>query len=102
MASIRVIQGADKGRVFELRSGENIVGRQSRTVHITDGTVSRHHAKLSLSSGHWILEDLGSGNGTYLNGVRMASPSPVKRGDQIRCGSTLLVFGVGEDGLRGR
>jgi signal transduction histidine kinase len=96
VASIRVIQGPDKGRVYELRGGENIVGRQSRTVHITDGTVSRHHAKLSLANGHWVLEDMGSGNGTYLNGLRMTAPSPVKRGDQIRCGSTLLVFGVGE------
>jgi len=96
LASIRVIQGADKGRSFDLRAGENIIGRQSRTVQITDGTVSRHHSKLSLSNGHWMIEDLGSGNGTYLNGVRLTSHSRVKRGDQIRCGSTLLVFGTGE------
>jgi len=96
VASIQVIQGPDKGRKYELREGENIIGRQSRTVHITDGTVSRHHSKLSISNGHWMIEDLGSGNGTYLNGVKVDQPMQVKRGDQIRCGSTLLVFGVGE------
>jgi len=92
VASIQVIQGADKGRTFELREGENIIGRQSRSVRITDGTVSRHHAKLWPENGTWLIEDLGSGNGTYVNGVRLSGPYEVHRGDQIRCGSTLLVF----------
>jgi len=95
VASIQVIQGLDKGRSFELREGENVIGRQSRTVQINDGTVSRHHARIWLQNRRWTLEDLGSGNGTFLNGVRLAKPTPVKRGDQIRCGSTLLVFGGG-------
>ena len=95
VASIHVIQGPDKGRTFNLYDGENIIGRQSRTVEIADRTVSRHHTKLTLSNSHWILEDLGSANGTYLNGVRIKKPAMVKRGDQIRCGATLLVFGGG-------
>lgn len=99
MASIQVIQGADKGRTYELRDSENIIGRQSRSVQITDGTVSRHHAKLWLASGRWLIEDLGSGNGTFLNAVRLTSPQTVRRGDQIRCGSTLLVFGGGETAM---
>ena len=93
MASIQVIQGPEKGRKFELTEGENILGRQSTTVQLTDGTLSRRHSRLILQNGQWMLEDLGSANGTFLNGIRLEEPAPLKRGDQIRCGSSLLVFG---------
>ncbi|MHC4295466.1 MAG: FHA domain-containing protein, partial [Planctomycetota bacterium] len=93
MASIQVIQGPDKGRSFELREGENIVGRQSQTVRLNDGTISRQHTRLILRNGQWTLEDLGSANGTYLNGTRLEEPAALNRGDQIRCGASLLVFG---------
>ena len=96
MASILVIQGADKDRAFDLFDGENIVGRSNCAVKLSDGTVSRRHAALVPRNGEWVLDDLGSANGTYLNGVKVTRPSPVHRGDQIRCGTTLLVFGGGK------
>ncbi|MBS3734059.1 MAG: GAF domain-containing protein [Phycisphaerae bacterium] len=92
MASIQVIQGPDRGRTFELRDGENIIGRRGRSVALSDGTVSRRHARLNPAGRQWILTDLGSANGTYLNGVRLRKDTAVHRGDQIRCGATLLVF----------
>ena len=95
MASISVIQGSDKGRDFDLFDGENLIGRQNCAVKLTDGTVSRRHATIVRHDGTWTLEDLGSANGTYLNGVKVTRPADVHRGDQIRCGTTLLVFGGG-------
>jgi len=95
MASIQVIQGPEKGRTFDLMDGENIIGRQSRAIPLGDGTVSRNHARMTPQNGTWLLEDLGSANGTYLNGVKITKPSPLKQGDQIRCGSTLLIFLAG-------
>ena len=92
MASIQVIQGADKGRTIELTDAENVIGRQSRTAQLSDTTISRQHSRIVLQDGKWVLEDLGSANGTYLNGVRIKKSSLLKGGDQIRCGSTLLVF----------
>ncbi len=59
---------------------------------LSDGTASRVHACLNYDGGKWVLIDSGSANGTILNGVRIAHPVMLKRGDQIRCGSTLLVF----------
>jgi signal transduction histidine kinase len=100
VASIQVIQGPDKGRSFDLLDGENIIGRKSNSVELTDGTVSRQHAKLTPKDGAWLLEDLGSANGTYLNGIRMKQPAALHRGDQVRCGSTLLVFGGGQPAVR--
>lgn len=95
MASILVIQGTDKDRAFDLYDSENFLGRQNGAVKLSDATVSRRHAKLTPANGRWVLEDLGSANGTYLNGVKVTKPAEVKRGDQIRCGSTLMVFGGG-------
>ncbi len=100
MASIQVIQGPDKGRTFDLLDGDNIIGRRGRTVGLSDNTVSRRHARLTLTDGHWMLRDLGSANGTYLNGVRLRRPVPVNRGDQIRCGASLLVFLGGPPGVQ--
>ncbi len=95
MASIQVIQGPDKGRTYNLSRSENIIGRESETVDLSDGTVSRQHAQLERQDGQWMLVDMGSANGTYLNGVRIIKSTPLNRGDQIRCGSTLLIFGAG-------
>ena len=96
MASILVIQGPDKGRTFELIDGENVIGRIDCPVVLTDRTVSRSHARMLTHDGRWALEDMGSANGTYLNGVRLNRALPVHRGDQIRCGTSLLVFGGGK------
>jgi len=95
VASILIIQGTDKDRLFDLYDGENLIGRQRCAVRLSDKTVSRRHARLMPENGKWLLEDLGSANGTYLNGVKLTRPMEVNRGDQIRCGTTLLVFGGG-------
>jgi signal transduction histidine kinase/pSer/pThr/pTyr-binding forkhead associated (FHA) protein len=95
---LQIIQGPEKGQSFALAEGENIIGRKGRGVVVSDGTVSRRHARLALANDHWLLSDLGSANGTYLNGVRLKEPTVVNRGDQIRCGSTLLVFMGGAAG----
>jgi signal transduction histidine kinase/pSer/pThr/pTyr-binding forkhead associated (FHA) protein len=101
VASVQVIQGPDKGRTFELVDGENLIGRSECKIDLTDGTVSRRHCRLVPKKSRWTLEDLGSANGTYLNGVKMRQAQAVKRGDQIRCGSSLLVFEGEQSVVRG-
>lgn len=93
VATIHVIQGPDKGRSYELLPEENIIGRLSETVQLSDGTVSRRHSRLVAQDGVWQIEDLGSANGTFVNGVKLRRPHDLKQGDQIRVGGTLLVFG---------
>jgi len=88
-----VIQGPDKGRIFDLRAGDNIVGRENgATIVLNDQTASRAHACISVDNGVSLLSDVGSANGTFLNGVKIGQPTGLKRGDQVRCGSTLLVY----------
>ena len=94
MLTLLVLQGPDKGRRFELPDAPALLGRESRQLPLTDQTVSRRHAELLPNEGEWILKDLGSANGSYINGVRVDNRKPLKLGDQIRIGRTLMVFGA--------
>src|SRR5436190_2386128 len=89
-----VLQGPDKGRRFELPDAPALVGRDSRQLPLTDNTVSRRHAELVPMDDNWVLRDLGSSNGTYINGQRVTNRYILKLGDQIRVGRTLMVFGA--------
>jgi len=90
---LHVLQGPDRGMKFELPSHEpQLIGRSSEALPITDSTVSRRHAELTPDDGQWYLRDLDSANGTFVNGRRIEQRVRLTPGDQIRCGSTLLVF----------
>jgi len=93
VATIHIIQGPDKGRTYDLTPTETHVGRETDDLQLEDLTVSRDHARLLPRGNLWVIEDLGSANGTYVNGVRLRRGQRLRQGDQIRVGSTLLVFG---------
>ena len=94
MLILTIIQGPDKGRRFDLPDHEpQQIGRSSEALPLTDQTISRRHAEMTPDSGRWYLRDLGSSNGTYVNGVRVSEARLLHPGDQIRAGNTLLVFG---------
>jgi signal transduction histidine kinase/pSer/pThr/pTyr-binding forkhead associated (FHA) protein len=92
--TLLVLQGPDKGRRFELPDAPTLIGRGSEQLPLTDNTVSRRHAQLLPHDGNWVLKDLGSSNGTYVNGIRVDNTYDLKLGDQIRVGRSLLVFGA--------
>ena len=72
-----------------------LIGRESRALPLTDQTISRRHAELQpQDSGDWVLRDLGSANGTYINGQRVERPTPLKMGDQVRVGRSLMAVGI--------
>ena len=84
---------------FRLPDGEpQLIGRSSEALPLSDTTVSRRHAELTPDESRWFLHDLESANGTFINGERIG-PERVELapGDQIRCGSTLMVFAFGAD-----
>jgi DNA-binding winged helix-turn-helix (wHTH) protein len=73
--------------------GDNVLGREGADVLALDSpTISRRHAKLTLSGDTAMLEDLGSKNGTYVNEVRVTSPVAVADGDVVRTGSIVFSF----------
>ena len=90
-----VLQGPDKGRQFDLDTVDAVLlGRASEQVPLSDLTVSRRHARLEWNAPFWLLADEGGANGVFINGVKITKSSKLKVGDQIRLGSTLLVFGA--------
>ena len=79
-----------KGRSFEL-NGELTVGRAAGCqVALEDNYVSQLHARVFTRDGGVWVEDLGSTNGTYLNDQRVSAPLAVRRGDQLKVGSTVM------------
>ena len=80
-------------RAIDLASARVTLGRESRNdITLPDINVSRTHAEISLSpQGAWVITDLGSTNGTYVNGRAVAS-QPLNEGDHIAMGSTNFVF----------
>ena len=96
MLVLTIIQGPDKGRIFELPDDEpQLLGRSSEALPLSDSTVSRRHAEMTPDGGQWFVRDLGSQNGTWVNGVRIDGRIKLKPGDQVRTGATLLIFGRG-------
>ncbi len=97
--TLHVLQGPDKGRTYETPNEPALIGRHSDQIQLSDDGASRHHAEIRPDNGDWILEDLNSSNGTFLNGQRIVGPTPLNHGDQIKLGTTLMVFsGEGEGG----
>jgi len=87
-------------RVAPLRPGENLIGRSTDSVVAIDSSkVSRRHTRIRVAGAQATLEDLGSKNGTYLEGRRVDGPVVLSDGDQISVGSTVLTFRRGEGGL---
>jgi hypothetical protein len=79
-----------------LAPGDNVLGRDpSASVRIGDDTVSRRHARINVTSRDATIEDLGSKNGTFVEGRRTGGkPLPLADGDQIQVGSVFLAFRV--------
>jgi DNA-binding winged helix-turn-helix (wHTH) protein len=82
-------------REIALAEGESILGRDPEAVVWIDrSSVSRRHARIVISGDTVTVEDLGSKNGTFLSGRRIAKPVPLVSGDEIRIGSARLVFRI--------
>jgi len=84
MPSLVFLAGPIAGRRFKLGDGEYVIGRRSDCqVFVPDMRVSRQHARLWKSGDGWTLEDLGSNNGTFVNGVRVFQATSIRHDDEI-------------------
>lgn len=92
MATLFVLQGREIGRRFELDREVLSLGRdRSNDVQLADHEVSRRHAEIRTDPEGFLLVDLGSSNGTYVNGRRVTRQHLVS-GDRVQLGRTLLLF----------
>jgi S-DNA-T family DNA segregation ATPase FtsK/SpoIIIE len=87
---LEVIEGPDAGRVAELGSGL-VIGRDAGAdLTLDDTQVSRRHAHVSTVSGGFVIEDLGSSNGTFVNGTELSGRTRLYPGDQLVLGTTVI------------
>jgi len=87
---LRVIQGPDAGEVFEI-TGTIVIGRDPASdIVLNDNQVSRHHLELSVEDGRASIEDVGSTNGSFINGGLLAGKQALSHGDRIQAGATLF------------
>lgn len=87
---------ASSGRRFRLYPGENIIGRENCDILLMDGTVSRRHAKIILEAGSITIVDLGSTNGTKVDGNRIDpnQPTLLPVGATVSFGNAKLTFSM--------
>ena len=68
-----MLMGPTVGQIYELSQAETIIGRgEDAQIVIQNPAVSRHHVRLTYQAGNYFVEDLGSANGTFVNGQRLA------------------------------
>lgn len=78
---------------FDLAVAETVIGRHPEcTFQINSNMVSRKHAKVVKSGEQYVVEDLGSGNGTFVNGKKIDGPTVLSHDDRIKLGPILLRF----------
>jgi pSer/pThr/pTyr-binding forkhead associated (FHA) protein len=88
--SLEVVEGAGAGRTVAL-AGPVTVGRAGDAdLVLADELVSRHHARITPSGPGAVVEDLGSRNGTFVNGEAVHGPTHLAAGDQLQVGVTLV------------
>lgn len=88
---LTVLQGPGVGEMHKLGQGETILGRsQQATVRINDDGVSRKHVRVWVRGAEVDIEDLGSANGTFINGAAV-SKQRLADGDKIRVGTTTVL-----------
>ena len=81
------------GREIALTPGHHVLGREPEAaVWLSSARVSRRHAQILVSAAGASVEDLGSKNGTFVNGTRVSGVHPLRDGDEIGLGPERLVF----------
>lgn len=92
LASLLVVRGANIGTHFLIREAKQRLGRDSHCeIHLEDSEASRTHAEIDFVNGQYLLRDLGSSNGTYVNGKRIQEHT-LCVGDRVQIGKRLMLF----------
>ncbi len=92
MPRLVIIRGPGAGKDVTL-GAETVVGRAPDVeLPVDDAGASRRHCRVRMEGQFWVLEDLGSRNGTFVNGKRAEGVVPLREGDVVRIGTVELIF----------
>jgi len=98
MAKIYILEGPNKGDSFELKGNALYVGRSpDNDIHLRDRFISRRHLRISAKGEKFFLEDLGTENGTFIDGeqIRSGKPFEMKEGLPVSIGMSVICIGEG-------
>jgi sigma-B regulation protein RsbU (phosphoserine phosphatase) len=102
MPHLVFVAGPNAGRRYKLGDGDYVIGRRSDCqIFVPDMRVSRQHARLRRESGSWQLEDLGSNNGTFVNGARIQN-ALIKHQDEIQIANNRIRVEMPSDTISDR
>lgn len=94
MPKLTLLIGRKAMQVYDLDKDTIVIGREDDVDIVIDNpSVSRKHAHVRKEGAGWVVEDLGSSNGTFLHGEKISGPQPIKEGDEIGFGKFSVVFG---------
>jgi hypothetical protein len=96
-ALLVIREGAEAGREVTLAGALTIGRADDADLVLADAGISRSHARVTSAGGAVTIEDLGSSNGTFVNGEQVTGSRPLREGDEIQMGGALLQF-VGGSG----
>ena len=90
-AELVIMDESDEARRVRLRPAGHVVGRSSDAdIAVEDPYASEFHARVGIQDEKVVVHDLGSTNGTYVNGRRVTNPTTISRGDTVQIGKTTL------------
>lgn len=93
MSTLVILQGPQAGQEFPLGKEPVLLGRETDvTIRLASKVVSRHHARIIHDNGAWFVEDLGSSNGTYVNGGQIKGRTPIRDNDQLQIGEFIFAL----------
>jgi two-component system cell cycle response regulator len=99
-AYLVVLAGASVGEMYKIEGGKTVIGRgQKAQIRLLDDGISREHAQLVIIKDRVVLQDLGSTNGTYCNGLKVEANKELVDGDKILVGSTTILKFTYHDNL---
>jgi len=99
-AYLVVLAGASVGEMYKIEGEKTVIGRgQKAQIRLLDDGISREHAQLVIVNDRIVLQDLGSTNGTYCNGLKVEANKELVDGDKILVGSTTILKFTYHDNL---
>jgi adenylate cyclase len=101
LAPRMILKGATGDATEYPLDDNNILGRSTTaSVRLADREVSRKHSQIDKEGEDWVLRDLGSSNGTFLNGKRIFGPSKLKDGDEVLIGTSKMEFRLAKGAMK--